>query len=174
MYDPAYDGQDGVADAWVKICEHANQHKLDWIQSSFDFWRLFYVTLNRTIRDQSDKYHAAKRNGPPDSPPQGLVFRRTAPRLEGSTARRGYRERDSWEESMYANLPPPEDLVLAQLEIEGFLETLDNPVLQEVVRMRLASYTNDEIAAALDLSTRTVQRHLASIRSLYLERRRES
>src|SRR5262249_16996075 len=63
MYDPAYDGEDAVDEAWVKICERAQEHQLDWIQSSFQFWKAFYLTLRRAISDRGDSYRAAKRSG---------------------------------------------------------------------------------------------------------------
>ena len=59
-------------------------------------------------------------------------------------------------DSVYSLLPQPEDLALIKLEIEEFLEYLDDPISRQIAELRVESYTNDQIAKLLDLNERTI------------------
>jgi DNA-directed RNA polymerase specialized sigma24 family protein len=75
-------------------------------------------------------------------------------------------------DSLWAHLPPQEAQVLAQLEIEDLLEYLEDPQLQEILKLRLMEYTVEEIADFLHVADRTIERRLNKIRELYLRSRR--
>lgn len=60
--------------------------------------------------------------------------------------------------------PSPEFAVEVADELERLVKSLDNTVLRKIVHMKLSGYTNDEIAAELGCSTRTVIRKLDRIR----------
>ena len=49
-------------------------------------------------------------------------------------------------------------------ETRRLLDTLNDEVLQTIARRKLEGYTNQEIAAELDVSERTVARKLSRIR----------
>ena len=66
--------------------------------------------------------------------------------------------------SLYSILPPPEDLALIKLEIEEFLQYLDDPISRRIMILKVESHTNKEIADLLDLNERTIERRVATIR----------
>jgi DNA-directed RNA polymerase specialized sigma24 family protein len=66
--------------------------------------------------------------------------------------------------SLYSLLPPPEDLALIKLEIEEFLQYLDDPISQRIMILKVESHTNKEIAGLLDVNERTIERRVAPIR----------
>jgi DNA-directed RNA polymerase specialized sigma24 family protein len=69
--------------------------------------------------------------------------------------------------SLYSLLPPPEDLALIKLEIEEFLQYLNDPISRRIMILKVESHTNKEIADLLDLNERTIERRVATIRDHY-------
>jgi RNA polymerase sigma factor (sigma-70 family) len=150
--DPAYGPEDAVADAWTKVCEILKNSQVQTIRGSFEFWRRFYTILRREIHAEHKRSTATKRAerqhrqvGDPGEPPL---------------------------DSLWAHLPPQEALVMAQLEIEDLIAYLEDPQLQEILKLRLREYTVDEIADFLDVSSRTIERRLKEIREVFLRSRR--
>lgn len=71
--------------------------------------------------------------------------------------------------AMIDKTPTPESLVTMQDTFEDLMENLDDQ-MRSIVRFRLAGYTHAEIAAKLNIVTRTVERKLALIRSTWATR----
>ena len=63
--------------------------------------------------------------------------------------------------------PSPEDSIIAEHDVQSFLESLKETVLRGILVKRLEGYTNDEIANNMGMTTRTVERRLATIRRIY-------
>jgi RNA polymerase sigma factor (sigma-70 family) len=168
-YKATGDAQDAVNDTLVKLCQRAIDGELRCIESSNEFWRMFFSMLKVEIRDARDRDDAWKRGGPGArrsrassaglaAGPDGVPLLRRIPRLSELSV-----------DSVYSLLPRPEDLALIKLEIEEFLEHLDDPISRQIAQLRVESYTNDEIAKLLDLNERTIERRLTKIRECYLK-----
>jgi RNA polymerase sigma factor (sigma-70 family) len=67
-------------------------------------------------------------------------------------------------EGMASHEPTPEFAAQFVETCESFYQRLDDPALQQVVALRLESYTDDEIAERVGCSRRTVQRRLELVR----------
>lgn len=66
--------------------------------------------------------------------------------------------------------PCPAQLAMLLEEAEQLLDDLSDETLQRIARLRLAGYTNDEIAETLGCVRRTVERKLDRIRRKWQER----
>jgi RNA polymerase sigma factor (sigma-70 family) len=66
--------------------------------------------------------------------------------------------------------PSPSQLNIGMEEAEQLLDALADESLRRVARLRLAGYTNEEIAEALGCVRRTVERKLERIRSKWQQR----
>ena len=65
--------------------------------------------------------------------------------------------------------PTPEFAAQFAEEIEHLLAQLENPILVEVATLKMEGYTNDEIAARLNVVERTIERKLKLIREIWEE-----
>jgi DNA-directed RNA polymerase specialized sigma24 family protein len=65
---------------------------------------------------------------------------------------------------MHAAAPSPAEAALLNEALEQRLEALNSPELQQIALWRLEGYTNQEIAARLDRTERSVERKLERIR----------
>jgi RNA polymerase sigma factor (sigma-70 family) len=167
MYDAAYEPEDAVASTLMMLHRCVASGKLETIQASFEFWKLFYTFLRREIRAEYGRYNAAKRTRPSRAWDAWEMERRYAAAGNDVPSGRGYQCRKDGLDWIFASLPPPEDLVLASLEIEEVLRSLDDPALRTITELRLEDWTVAEIAQLLEVSTRTVERGLSTIREAF-------
>jgi RNA polymerase sigma factor (sigma-70 family) len=65
--------------------------------------------------------------------------------------------------------PSPEFAFRIAEEVEKLVTTLDDETMRTIVRQKLEGFTNEEIAATLNVSTRTVVRKLRRIRQEWNE-----
>ena len=64
VYNATSDAEDAVNDTLTKLCQRAIDGELRCIQSSNEFWRMFFSMLKVEIRDARDRDDALKRGGP--------------------------------------------------------------------------------------------------------------
>jgi len=62
--------------------------------------------------------------------------------------------------------PTPEFAALVIEQYQRLLERLPDPAALRITELKLEGFKNDEIAARLDVTTRTVERKLRLVRSL--------
>jgi RNA polymerase sigma factor (sigma-70 family) len=83
------------------------------------------------------------------------------------------RDDDSFEieasSAAFADEPSPEEVNILVEEAEQLLDALPDESLRRIAHLRLAGYTNDEIASTLGCVRRTVERRLERIRSKWLQ-----
>ena len=70
-------------------------------------------------------------------------------------------------EQVIAQDPTPDFLVLMDEQHERLLNVLRDDTHREIVRLRLAGHTNEEIAQRLEISIRSVERKLKVIRDAW-------
>lgn len=73
-------------------------------------------------------------------------------------------------EQVLGNGPTAEAIALLSENCLRLLDVLDDDTLRQIARWKLEGFTNDEIAAQLDCTTRRVERKLKRIRELWSER----
>jgi ECF sigma factor len=115
-----WDAEDAVNDTLAKLCQRAVDGELPCVESSVEFWKMFFSMLKDEIRGALAHDAAIKRGGP------GAHRSRDQGRLGGNS--RPWREGLSLDElsadEVYALLPPSRDLALNERTIERKLVVL--------------------------------------------------
>ena len=118
-----------------------------------EFWRLLVTVASRNVVDQINKERRQKRGG-------GRVFHESA---FGNA--RGNNE--ALFEQIAAETETPEVQLMVSERCAELLESLRDPELQAIAVMRVAGSTNQEIADAMGVSLRSIERRLAEIRQYW-------
>ncbi|MCA9048362.1 MAG: hypothetical protein KDA89_06515 [Planctomycetaceae bacterium] len=118
-----------------------------------EFWRLLVTVASRNVIDETARERRQKRGG-------GRV--RTESSLE-SRKDGGTRYFDA----IPAATPAPDVQVMVTERCAELLESLTDPDLQAVAILKTTGATNNEVATALGIGLRTVERRLNDIRSLW-------
>jgi RNA polymerase sigma factor (sigma-70 family) len=159
------DAEDAVNGTLAKLYRRAIDGELPCVESSVEFWKMFFSMLKDEIRGALDRDAATKRGGP------GARRSRDQRRLGGNA--RAWGEWSGLDylsvDEVYTLLAPSRDLALIRLEIEEFLQHLDDPLTRRIAVLKLQSYTNGQIAELLELNERTIERKLVAIRRRFLE-----
>jgi DNA-directed RNA polymerase specialized sigma24 family protein len=159
------DAEGAVNGTLAKLYRRAIDGELPCVESSIEFWKMFFSMLKDEIRGALDRDAATKRGGP------GARRSRDQSRLGGNA--RAWREWSGLDylpvDEVYTLLAPSRDLALIRLEIEEFLQHLDDPLTRRIAVLKLQSYTNGQIAELLELNERTIERKLVAIRRRFLE-----
>jgi len=134
------DAEDVALSAFFQFCRAAGENRFAKLGSRDDIWHLLVVLTSRKALDWRKRQTAQKRGG-------------------GTT------------QGLPDDLPGPEsDPALRAVvtdEIQALFARLDDEELKEIARLKLEGLTNEEIAARLGCTTRTVFRRLALIRDLW-------
>ena len=132
------DAEDVALSAFFQFCRAAADQKFARLASRDDLWHLLVVLTARKAVDWRKRLAAQKRGGPTSELPD--------------------------------ELPGAADPALAAAvgdEIRSLFDKLDSDELRELARLKLDGYTNEEIAARLGCTVRTVCRRLALIRDIW-------
>jgi DNA-directed RNA polymerase specialized sigma24 family protein len=169
MENAAYDGEGAVNLTLAKLFRRAQDGELQSIETGADFWKLFSGVLKSEIRETRDRDAARKRGGPGshERGPGRVRGERHAP--VAAMPRQGFRRSATPLESLDSRQPPLAELVLMMLEVEEFLQRIDDPTNRKIATMKLDGYTNREIARVLGLKKKTVERKLENIRTTYFK-----
>jgi RNA polymerase sigma factor (sigma-70 family) len=159
------DAEDAVNGTLAKLYRRAIDGELPSVESSVGFWRMFFSMLKDEIRGALAHDAAIKRGGP------GAHRSRDQSRLGGNSRprREGLSLDDLSVDEVYALLPSSRDLALIEVEIEEFLQHLDDPLTRKIAVLKLQSYTNEQIAELLELNERTIERKLVALRGRFLK-----
>ncbi len=144
----AFDEEDIALSAFNTFCSAVKEGKHIQSQEHDDLWPLLATITNRKANDRLKSERAAKRSSPLE-----LVDPKS---------------RQLKDDSRLSRIPDPEmgpDVrVLVAEQCRRLLESLQDPELEQIVVMKLDGYTNDEVAAQLGRTRRTIQRMLSLIR----------
>jgi RNA polymerase sigma factor (sigma-70 family) len=159
------DAEDAVNDTLATLYRRAVDGELPCVESSVGFWKMFFSMLKDEIRGALANDAAIKRGGP------GAHRSRDQSRLGGNSRRwrDGLSLDDLSADQVYSLLPRSQDLALIRLEIEEFLQHLDDPLTRRIAVLKGQSYTNEQIAELLELNERTIERKLAALRRRFLK-----
>jgi RNA polymerase sigma factor (sigma-70 family) len=125
-------------------------------RSSRELWRLLLTITTRKAFAQRQREMRDKRGGG---------------KVRGDSVLQPYdgdRSRRVRLEKVHRADPSPEEQRILAEEAEQLLDCLGDESLERVARLRLAGYTNDEIANTLGCVRRTVERKLERIRKRWL------
>ncbi|MCG6155945.1 ECF-type sigma factor [Rubinisphaera margarita] len=120
-----------------------------------NLWALLIVMTQRKVTDQVRHQHAKKRGG-------------RNVRGESIFMKAGDAGANAGWDVFLGEDPTPEVMLALDEQHAALMEELGDDTLREIARLKLESYTTDEIAEKLGVTSRTVKRKVALIREKWL------
>jgi DNA-directed RNA polymerase specialized sigma24 family protein len=149
------DEEDAALSALNSLWERAAGGRLPDLRGRDELWRLLVVITARKAIRQVEREGRKKRGGGRVLNEAGLA---AAGGGDGGLLAR-----------LAADGPTPEFVAMIAEETAHRLDSLPDPTLREVARLRMEGQTNEEIAARLGCVVRTVERKLEVVRKLWNE-----
>lgn len=140
------DEEDVVVMAFDSFCRGAEAGRFPDLHDRHGLWAILVLITARKASSQATYEKRQKRSAGANG------------RISGTTT----------PEEIAANDPTPEFCAQAAEAYRELLASLANPTLQDVAVWKMEGYTNDEIAAKLGCSTRTLERKLGLIRAKWM------
>ena len=151
----AADEEDVALSAFHSFCQGAARGRFPRLDDRDNLWRLLVTITARKALDQVRRQARQKRGG-------GRV-------LVGSAQAGGEDDTDgAGLEQVVGQEPTPQFAAMVADECRRLLAALDDETLRQVALLRMEGYSDQEIAARVDCSLRTVSRKLALIRKAWL------
>ncbi|HWE36490.1 MAG TPA: ECF-type sigma factor [Isosphaeraceae bacterium] len=145
------DEEDVALSAFRSFCERVGRGQFPRLADRNDLWRVLATITTRKAADALRHQWRQKRGG-------GRTLGESAlGDVDDATAM----------DRLVGREPTPEEVVRFADDCDRLLARLDDPSLRSIALLRLEGHTSDEIAAALNRSTRTVDRKLALIRAIW-------
>ncbi len=153
------DEEDIALSALDRFCRAAQEGRYPDLSDRHGLWRLLLQITARRARDQARHERAQRRGGG---------------RVHGETERTdvsGSGEQDL--DQVADDAPTPELAALITEECGRLLARLEDPKLQSLAIAKMDGSANDEIAAKLGCSVRTIERRLKLIRDIWRDEEHE-
>lgn len=152
----AFDEQDVVLNAFEACYRGLQVGRYPNINDRHDLWRLLISLTSRKTIDGIRREQRQKRGG-------GQVL------LEADMGRPGHDSNDGRLADFEGAEPTPEFAAMLAEDLKLRLDSLPSDVLREICLWKIEGFTNEEIAAKLKCTTRTVERKLELIRKQWTE-----
>jgi RNA polymerase sigma factor (sigma-70 family) len=148
----SFDEEDVALSAFQSFCDRAGRGQFPQLSDRDDLWRLLATITVRKALDTMRRQARQKRGG-------GHVLGESA-LLVGEDGGEGVAE-------ILSREPTPEEVARFADDYTQFLDRLKDPALRAVALRRLEGQSIPEIAQALNVSTKTVDRKLQLIRAIW-------
>ena len=149
------DEEDVAAGVLASLCQCANRGKLPSIENRDDLWHLLLKWTRHDVIDHVRTVGRLKRGA--NQVRGDSVFLRDG---DDSLSPGGFDLVESLE-------PTPAMLVEMEEQFSLLLNKIPDQLLRSIAVKKMEGFTNDEIAAGLELSPRTIERKLNLIRSCW-------
>jgi DNA-directed RNA polymerase specialized sigma24 family protein len=149
----AADGEDAALSAFDSFCRGAAAGRYPRLEDREDLWRLLVTITVRRAADQLEHERRQKR---------GASRRLDEAALAGSASSRALGL-----DKLPSTQPAPDLSAAIAEDYDRLFGALDNETLRLIALLRLEGRSNDEIAASLDISKRSVERKLNLIRTAW-------
>jgi RNA polymerase sigma factor (sigma-70 family) len=152
----SFDEEDVALSAFQSFCDRAGRGQFPQLSDRDDLWRLLATITVRKAIDTIRQQSRQKRGG-------GQVLGESALVVGAGTEGEGLAE-------VLSREPTPDEVAGFAEDYHRFLARLQEPPLRTIALRRLEGQTTREIARALDVSTKTVERKLQLIRAIWSEK----
>jgi RNA polymerase sigma factor (sigma-70 family) len=149
----SFDEEDVALSAFQSFCERAGRGQFARLNDRDDLWRLLATITVRKALDTMRRQTRQKRGG-------GQVLGESALLGGGGDDGEGVA-------AILGREPTPEEVARFADDYARFLDRLTDPTLRAVALRRLEGQSTQEIARAMDVSTKTVDRKLQLIRAIW-------
>ena len=151
----AADEEDVVLSAFHTLCRGAERGRFPKLHDRDDLWRLLVVITARKAVDQLRRANRVKHGG-------GKLLGESAVQGPGEASSKRFGM-----DQLIGTEPTPEFAALVAEEYRRLLDCLDDATLRSVALWKMEGYTADEIAKRLGCVTRTAERKLRAIRTIW-------
>jgi DNA-directed RNA polymerase specialized sigma24 family protein len=151
----SFDEEDVALSAFQSFCDRAGRGQFPQLSDRDDLWRLLATITVRKALDTIRQQSRQKRGG-------GQVLGESGLLVGAGTEGDGLAE-------VLSREPTPDEVAGFAEDYHRFLARLQEPPLRTIALRRLEGQTTREIARALDVSTKTVERKLQLIRAIWSE-----
>jgi DNA-directed RNA polymerase specialized sigma24 family protein len=148
------DEEDVALSAFDSFCRGVHLGRLPRLEDRHDLWRILVTITARKAADQVQRERRQKRGG-------GRVLR------EADLVEVGPDDRAGALQAVIGPEPTPEFAAMVAEELRRRLDGLGDETLRQVAQLKLEGYTDDEVAAQLGCTRRTVARKLVRIRQAW-------
>jgi DNA-directed RNA polymerase specialized sigma24 family protein len=145
------DEEDVGLSAFESFCRRAREGRFPQLDDRHDLWRLLVVITARKALDLVNHERRLKRGGGDTRGESALLGPEGTPAIEQVLGRE----------------PTPEFACRVAEECRRLLDCLGSEELRAVALWKMEGYTNAQIAAKLDCVSKTVERKLRLIRSIW-------
>ena len=146
------DEEDVAVSVFDTLCRGAAAGRFEQLKDRDDLWRLLVAITGQKAVDQIRRQVSQKRGG-------GGV-RGDSIFTAGGDEPQGF-------EQFLSDEPTPEFLLIVEEQQQRLLGMLGDDVQRQIAQLRLEGFSNEEIAAKLNISLRTVERKLGLIREAW-------
>ena len=146
----AADEEDAALSAFASFCRCAQLGRFPQLLDRDDLWQVLVLLTARKARHQATYANAQKRGG-------GRLAETPPPGAEAA-------DEDSALDQILSREPTPEFAAQVAEEYQRLLDGLEDDQLRQVAVWKMEGYTNEEIAAKLGRTVRSVGRKLQLIR----------
>jgi len=153
----SFDEEDVALSAFQSFCDRAGRGQFPQLSDRDDLWRLLATITVRKAFDTMRQQTRKKRGG-------GQVLGESALLIVGGPNADG----DGLAEVL-GREPTPQEVAGFADDYRRFLARLQDPTLLTIALRRLEGQSTRDIARALDVSTKTVERKLQLIRAIWTE-----
>jgi RNA polymerase sigma factor (sigma-70 family) len=147
------DEEDLALSAFHALSTGAAAGRFDKLETRDDLWSLLIAITSKKAVSRIRRQTAQKRGG-------GIVRGNS---VFGTADRAG----EAGFERVIGTQPTPEFIALMDEEHHRLLDMLRDDVQRDIVRHRLAGYSNEEIAKLVGISLRSVERKLMVVRDIW-------
>lgn len=150
-FSAAFDAEDVALSTFDQVIRAMREERLETMADRCDLWQILRVHTMRRALDRFRTEGAAKRGG-------GRVANETQPQTKRV---------DIDLDRLPSRMDDPQFTSMMSEECLRLLTALQDDELEQVAKSKLEGLTNDQIAADLGYSRRTVQRMLQNIRAIW-------
>ena len=150
------DEQDVALSVFKSLCEGLERGEFERLNDREDLWRLLAVITARKA-DQQIRWHLRQKRG-------GGNVRGDSVFLKDGEAGPG-----AGFDELVSSEPTPEFLAQLTEEHQRLVNLLPDETLRQIVKWKMDGWLNDEIAAQLNITTRSVERKVQRIREIWKE-----
>lgn len=158
----AFDEEDVALSAFRSFCDRAGRGQFPQLSDRDDLWRLLATITVRKALETMRHQTRQKRGG-------GRVLGESALLVGGGGGGGDDGDGGSGEgvAEVLSREPTPEEVARFADDYARFLDRLKDPALREIAVRRLDGHSTQEIARALEVSTKTIDRKLQLIRAIW-------
>lgn len=147
------DEEDLAASVFFALCDGAANERFDQLRNRNDLWMLLVAITSNKAVDQVRRQTTQKRGAGRVRGLSGLISPNASTDLQA--------------QEIFSDEPSPEMLASMDDQLKNLMGLLRDDKQRRIVQLRLAGYSNPEIAKEVQISLRSVERKVEVVRDVW-------